>query len=69
MTLILSDEDGDESGLNSLGDIVSCELDGNTGLWVLDTDLPEDFILPDDAEVYTVGDPTEGIAAVALEQA
>lgn len=69
LTLILSSENGDESGLNSLGELIGVEFGGGPGLWVLAGDLPEDFELPEDAEVFTLGDPDEGLVDVPLTAA
>lgn len=67
LTLILSDIDGDESGLNRLGDLITVDFSGGSDLWVLDN-LPEDFELPDDAEVFTIADPSEGLKVVEFVQ-
>lgn len=66
LTLIFSSADGDESGLNRAAGLITAELDGNTGLWVTDCDPSELDNLPDDAEVFTLGDPSLGLVDVEL---
>ena len=66
LTLVFSSDDGDDSGLNQLPALITAELDGNTGLWVAECDPSELDNLPDDAEVFTLGDPSLGLVDVEL---
>jgi hypothetical protein len=51
--LILSNEDGDYSGLNALP-LLATDFSGERGLWVIDfMNMPKEF--PDDAEVFAIG--------------
>lgn len=68
LTLVLSEEDGDESGMHCVPGLLAVELGDNRGLWVIDGSLPEDWELPEDAEVFTVCDPADGLVSVEVVQ-
>jgi hypothetical protein len=63
---IFSESDGDESGLNSIRDLIAAELDGNVGTWVV-SELPDDFEFADDDQIFELGDPDKGLVPVEME--
>lgn len=69
LTFVFSGVDGDDSGLNAHPSVVACDLDGTRGLWVFAGEVPAGFVLPDDAEVYTLGEPARGLCVYEGEAA
>lgn len=66
LILVISSENGDDSGMNSVNELVTVELSGGPGLWVLNDKLDS---YPDDAQVFTLGDPTKDLVELDLENA
>lgn len=65
LMFVFSMEDGDESGLNRTRGLITAELDDNLCLWVFAGDDAA-FGLPDDALVFTLRNPREGLVEVPL---